>query len=122
MQYTVLVADDNDDLREQLECCLAAEGYRVMTAADGVDALERLRAVPIDVLVLDWNMPRLGGSGVLAALSRDPSLVDLAVIVATAEPEAVSTGWPILAKPFPLDRLVAALRSTLEPARARAPA
>ena len=120
MQYTVLVADDNDDLREEVAWFLRAEGYRVLTAADGVYALERLNAVRIDVLLLDWNMPRLGGAGVLAAVAQDPRLADLAVIVATAEPERVPPGVPVLAKPFVLDHLVDALRSALEPASERA--
>jgi CheY-like chemotaxis protein len=122
MQYTVLVADDNDDLREEVAWLLRAEGYRVFTAADGIYALERLSAEHIDALVLDWNMPRLGGSGVLAAVARDPLLADLAVVVATAEPERVSTErpMPVLAKPFCLERLVDVLRAALEPARGRA--
>jgi chemosensory pili system protein ChpA (sensor histidine kinase/response regulator) len=122
MQYTVLVADDNDDLRGEVAWLLRAEGYRVLTAADGIDALERLYAGHIDALVLDWNMPRLGGSGVLAAVSRDARLADLAVIVATADPERVSTErpMPILAKPFSLAGLVDVLRATLETARGRA--
>jgi CheY-like chemotaxis protein len=91
MQYTVLVVDDNDDLREEVAWLLRTEGYRVLTAADGINALERLDAGHIDALVLDWNMPRMGGSGVLAAVARDPRLADLAVVVATAEPERVLT-------------------------------
>jgi CheY-like chemotaxis protein len=122
MQYTVLVADDNDDLREEVAWLLRGEGYRVLTASDGIQALERLRAVPTHALVLDWNMPRLGGSGVLAALSRDARFAGLAVIVATAEPERVATErpMPILAKPFCLEHLVDVLQSALEPTRGRA--
>lgn len=113
MQYTVLVADDNDDLREEVAWLLRAEGYRVVTASDGICALEHLHAGHIDALLLDWNMPRMGGSGVLAAVSQDARLTDLAVIVATAEPDRVSTErpMPILAKPFSLARLVGLLRS-----------
>ena len=116
MQYTVLVADDNDDLREEVAWLLQTEGYRVLTASDGVYALEHLYAGHIDALVLDWNMPRLGGSGVLAAVFQDERLADLAVIVATAEPERVSTErpMPILAKPFSLAGLVDVLRSALD--------
>ena len=117
MQHTVLVADDNDDLREEIACLLRAEGYRVLTAADGIHALKRLYAVRTDALLLDWNMPRLGGSGVLAALLEDARLADVAVIVATAEPEHAPAGLPILAKPFRLERLVEVLRAALARAR-----
>jgi|SRR6187551_2302551 len=120
MQYTVLIADDNDDLREEVAWLLRAEGYRVFTAADGVYALERLNAVRIDALLLDWNMPRLGGSGVLAAVSQDPRFANLAVIVTTAEPERVPAGVSVLAKPFVVDHLVDTLRAALEPASERA--
>jgi CheY-like chemotaxis protein len=122
MQYTVLVADDNDDLREEVAWLLRGEGYRVLTASDGVYALERLYAAHVDALLLDWNMPRLGGSGVLTALSQDARFAHLAVIVATAEPERVTTerSIPILAKPFCVEHLVDVLRSALEPARGSA--
>jgi len=120
MRYTVLLADDNDDLREEVAWLLRAEGYRVLTAADGVCALERLNAFHVDALLLDWNMPRLGGSGVLAALSQDPRFAHLAVIVATAEPERVPAGPPLVVKPFALDHLLDTLRSALEPASERA--
>jgi CheY-like chemotaxis protein len=120
MPYTVLIADDNDDLREEVAWLLRSEGYRVLTAADGVYAMERLNAVRVDALLLDWNMPRLGGSGVLAAVSPDPRFAHLAVIVATAEPERVPAGVPIIAKPFAVDHLVDTLRAALQPASERA--
>lgn len=73
---TVLVADDDDDLRALVASTLRADGYDVVEASDGADLLDRLedalqdpRSRP-DVVVTDIMMPRLSGLGVLDALRR----------------------------------------------------
>ena len=73
---TVLIADDNEDHRQTLAAILAGEGYEVIEAANGVEALELLalaadgkRRRP-DVLLLDFCMPGLSGIGLLRVLRR----------------------------------------------------
>ncbi len=79
----VLVVDDDDLQRDVLADVLARAGYAVQVAADGVAALESVRASVPDVLVLDLLLPRLDGASVLAELRRDPELARVPVVVTT---------------------------------------
>jgi CheY-like chemotaxis protein len=73
---TVLVADDDEDLRSLVAAILRAEGHRVVEAHDGAELLDRLRGalegsdVHPDVVLTDVLMPKLSGLGVLDALRR----------------------------------------------------
>jgi CheY-like chemotaxis protein len=68
----MLIVDDDDALRATLCDLFRDEGYTVFEAADGVAALERLRTYPEPLVVLlDWQLPRLDGLGVLQALAAD---------------------------------------------------
>lgn len=58
---TVLVCDDDPDILESLRIFLSNEGYNVLTAVDGVDALEKIKSADIHCVVLDIMMPRLDG-------------------------------------------------------------
>jgi two-component system, response regulator, stage 0 sporulation protein F len=75
-ELTVLVADDDEDLRALVAESLRADGCRVIEARDGAELLEHLRAAldssrtPPDVVVTDVLMPKLSGLGVLDALRR----------------------------------------------------
>lgn len=69
----VLVADDDRDIRESLRDWLAQAGYEVDLAADGAEALDRVRAGRYDVLVTDLRMPRMDGLALLAALDEVPA-------------------------------------------------
>lgn len=75
-QLTVLVADDDEDLRSLVVETLRADGYRVIEAHDGAELLDQLRAgltdsgTHPDVVVTDVLMPKLSGLGVLDALRR----------------------------------------------------
>ncbi|HEX2462506.1 MAG TPA: response regulator, partial [Vicinamibacterales bacterium] len=57
----ILVVDDDDDVRNMLCAVLAAEGYPVVSAADGVEALTRMRHDPPALAVVDMMMPRMDG-------------------------------------------------------------
>ncbi|WP_315116221.1 response regulator transcription factor [uncultured Clostridium sp.] len=58
---TVLVVDDEKDIRELIEIYLINEGLKVITACDGIDALEKLKNNDIDLIILDIMMPKLDG-------------------------------------------------------------
>lgn len=72
---TVLVADDDSDVRETTADILLAAGYDVLEAEDGYEALEILGARTVDVLLLDVRMPRCDGLGVLSRLDPPPPVV-----------------------------------------------
>ena len=68
MSQTILVVDDEPEIREFLALILVEAGYAVQTAADGVLALEILAEHPANLLILDVMMPRLGGIAVCEAV------------------------------------------------------
>jgi len=80
-QSTVLVVDDDRINRMLLERSLRADGHRVISAADGKQALARIHEEPPDVVLLDVLMPELDGFGVLEHIKSDSTLQDLPVIM-----------------------------------------
>jgi PAS domain S-box-containing protein len=80
---TVLVIDDDANVRELMVRYLAKEGFRIETAANGTEGLQRARELQPDAITLDVMMPGMDGWAVLAALKADPELVDIPVVVLT---------------------------------------
>jgi two-component system chemotaxis sensor kinase CheA len=81
---SLLVADDSPTSRSLLKDILESAGYRVTTAADGLDALASLQAGDYDLLISDVEMPRLDGFGLTARLRTDRRLAELPVVLVTA--------------------------------------
>ncbi len=79
----ILVVDDEPMLRGLCTTLLANWGYCVAEACDGQEALEKLRQVPVDAVLMDMNMPRLRGDALLARLRRERP--DLPVIIMSSE-------------------------------------
>jgi CheY-like chemotaxis protein len=110
----VLVVDDDSAIREVLEDVLRAQGYEVVSAADGVDALERLDTGKVpDVIVTDLMMPKMDGWTLIKELHARASLADVPVIVMTAGGQAMLATAPAadayVSKPFDVDHLLAAV-------------
>ena len=114
---TVLVVDDEQDIRDALRLILEDEGYRVIEAENGLRALDRLRMEPEGMVVLlDYMMPVLDGAGVLGTVANDGALARRhRYILMTAATKTFALafakllgelGVPVMAKPFDLDRLV----------------
>lgn len=122
----VLVVDDNELNRDVLSRRLERQGYRVVTAEDGLQALDRLRESEYDTVLLDIMMPRMDGYQVLEKMKADESLKHIPVIMITAVDAIESVVRCIqigaddyLAKPFNKDILEARLRNCLEKKRLR---
>jgi class 3 adenylate cyclase/CheY-like chemotaxis protein len=81
---TILVVDDNQANRDVLSRRLKRLGYTVLEAEDGLDALTRMGAGGIDLMLLDVMMPRLDGYGVLERRRADPASRDVPVIMISA--------------------------------------
>ena len=81
---TVMVAEDSLVIRSLLQRQLEESGYAVTPAVDGEEALRLCRERPPDVVLLDVEMPKLDGYGVLAALREDPLLAEIPVVFLTA--------------------------------------
>jgi CheY-like chemotaxis protein len=83
-RFTVLVADDDERQRSLAENLLRSAGYNVEVAGDGEEALERIRELHPDLVVLDLLMPRLSGFDVLRQLERDERLKDIPVVAVSS--------------------------------------
>lgn len=79
----ILVVEDTELLRRIYYDKLVQEGYRVLTAGDGLEALSILRVNPVDLVLLDLIMPRMGGLEVLESLRADPRTAQLPVVILT---------------------------------------
>ncbi len=113
---TVLVIDDDRDIRGLLRYTLQEEGWSVVEAADGREGLDQLRAAgePL-VTLLDYRMPHMDGFDVLRAVAANSALATRhAYLLITANPYSLPSalpelagmlGVPILGKPFDLDDL-----------------
>ncbi|GAB1578966.1 response regulator [Bordetella petrii] len=108
-----MVVDDSATMRMIVQAALGAAGWRVLTAADGRQALELARGERIDLLVSDWNMPVMDGLALIQELRGEPGYQELPVLVLTTEQAAQSKdaarglgvcGW--LNKPVEPDVLV----------------
>jgi putative two-component system response regulator len=81
---TILIADDQVANRELLEELLSSQGFRVVTVADGADALDQLSRQPIDVVLLDVMMPHMSGLEVCAKIKNDSETSLIPVVLITA--------------------------------------
>jgi len=96
---TILIADDRDASRELLRTVLAAEGYYVVEAADGGEALAKAQATRPDLILLDLQMPVMDGFAVAAALRQDPGFAATPIVALTASAmqgdreKALATGF-----------------------------
>ncbi len=84
MQQKILVVDDEPDIVELIAYNLEAEGYAVITATSGLEALNRARAILPDLIVLDLMLPELDGLSVCEILRKLPSTAPIPVIMLTA--------------------------------------
>jgi two-component system, sensor histidine kinase and response regulator len=107
---TILIVDDERDIRESLKDFFEDEGYTVSTACDGAEAMRMLNhGAPPCVVILDLLMPVLGGNEVYAKMQADPRLARVPVIVSTSDPASAPSGVLLMKKPINLDRLLGAV-------------
>lgn len=120
MKGTLLLVDDEEDVLLVVTEFLIAQGYRVVTAASGRDAIERIEGAttPFDVAVIDWTLPDVAG-GALVEHVREAQ-PDCAIIVTTGHSDEVlaDTIFGVLAdivvrKPFTMRALAAQVESLL---------
>ncbi len=125
MTATLLVVDDNEQNRDMLSRRLIKRGYSVLTADGGVAALEIVRGQPVDLILLDIEMPGMTGLEALEILRRTTTRADLPVIMATARDqgqdivEALSLGAnDYVTKPLDFPVVIARVESQLSLKRA----
>ena len=114
---SVLVVDDDRDLREIVADVVEGSGRRVFTARDGTDALEQIEGTHLPrpcIVLLDWRMHPMAGGAFLERLSARHDAASFRVLLlsasSTAPPEGLSCAVVgVLRKPFGVDALLAAL-------------
>jgi signal transduction histidine kinase/FixJ family two-component response regulator len=116
----VLVVDDERSVARLIVAQLAAFGVECVTAANGGEAIERLRREHFDALTLDILMPGMSGFDVLRELRSDPALRDLPVVVVSvfSGGEALAGEW-VVSKPIDADELADAIGSAVLSRRVR---
>jgi CheY-like chemotaxis protein len=109
---TILVVDDDDSTVEFLTQLLELEGYAVLTASNGREALERASAALPGLIVTDQRMPVMTGTELFRALRKSPRLRQVPVILVTSAPpaEAYDLDWAeLIHKPLDFDGLLHAV-------------
>jgi adenylate cyclase len=116
----ILIVDDNPTNLEVLQVRLSAQGYELVTAVDGVDALAKVREFEPDLVLLDVMMPKLDGISVVKQLKQDTKFHFTPVILVTAKADTRDVvagleagGDDYLTKPIEQAALVARVRSML---------
>lgn len=119
----ILLADDEMDIQMLVEMTLMEEGHEVTTVDNGQEAVDKAKEETFDVILLDNNMPVMGGLEAFETLHGDPQTSSIPVIFMTAQPsdakiqaaiEKGATGY--LQKPFNVDTLSSDLEKLLHPA------
>jgi CheY-like chemotaxis protein len=120
----ILIVDDDLGIRALLAEILGTEGYEILQAANGAQAVELARAEQPDLILMDLMMPVLDGAEAMAILKRDPRTRDIRIIAMSAGrnlhhqvDDLLADSF--LAKPFELDTLLADvalhLRAVIDP-------
>lgn len=123
----ILAIDDEEFNLDILNDYLEDAGYFVVTASDGLEGIEKLRANPdVNVIVLDRMMPRMDGMAFLKEVKSDPQFKDIPVIMQTAaaSPQQMAEGikagvYYYLTKPYEDEMLLGIVRSAIADARSR---
>ncbi len=116
----ILVVEDESTLLETLALNLRDEGYKVLTAEDGEQALDITRDKKPDLIVLDIMLPKLDGLSVCRIIRRDPEVAEIPIIMLTARGTqgdkmvGLDSGADdYITKPFALGELLARIRAVL---------
>jgi diguanylate cyclase (GGDEF)-like protein len=120
MGIKILIADDDPDIRDILKLTLGEENYEVIEAADGEEALKIIRSKPLDLVLLDYKMPKMDGRQVCNVIKKDLLLQHLPTIMVTGKGEVsdkidgIEAGADdYIVKPFEPKELLARIRMVL---------
>ncbi len=120
MSKLILTVDDSTSVRQMVAFTLRNEGYEIMEAVDGLDALEKLEEKPADMVLTDLNMPNMDGIELIRVLRAKPAFKFIPIVLLTTESQAEkkmegrkagATGW--IVKPFNADQLVGVVKKVL---------
>lgn len=117
----VLSVDDSSVVRKLVTMILTAEGFKVSTASDGLDGINKAKEVRPDIILLDFVMPKMNGFQVCRILQKDEKLRQIPVILVTSKGDKVGDKFvnqlgvtDYITKPFQPEELVTKIHQTLE--------
>jgi DNA-binding response OmpR family regulator len=120
----VLIVDDSAAIRHLVSDCLRRQGFAVTTAIDGQDGLEKARQAPPDLVLTDYDMPRMTGFELVMALRKEATTRNIPVVMLTARDSARDQAQmraaglrSYLVKPFTNDKCVAIVERVLAETR-----
>jgi two-component system chemotaxis response regulator CheY len=121
--HEILIVDDSRVMREMIVACLRGlPGLNFVQAASGLEAIERLSLSPYDAMVLDLNMPDIGGFEVIEFVRCQDKLKNLPILVVTTRGDEGSKSRALelgasafMTKPFAPPAILEAVRELLEP-------
>ncbi len=120
MMIKILIADDDPDIRDVLKLTLSEENYEITEAKDGEEALRIINTKPLDLVLLDYKMPKVDGRQVCRLIKKDLLLRHLPVIMVTGKGEindkvgGIDAGADdYIVKPFEPKELLARMRMIL---------
>jgi two-component system chemotaxis response regulator CheY len=120
MPKLIMTADDSASVRQMVAFTLKQNGYEVIEAVDGQDALQKLGAKKVDMLLTDLNMPKLDGIGLIKGVRAGTLNKFIPIVMLTTESQdskkaegksAGATGW--IVKPFKPEQLIAVVKKVL---------
>jgi CheY-like chemotaxis protein len=118
---TIVVADDNPLNFELARDVLQSAGHEVLSAKDGTQAIDSVRSLQVDLVLLELRLPNADGLQVLNTIRTDPVLRQIRVLVVSADPTSGVREWVIragadgyLAKPFKVKELVREVERLLQ--------
>lgn len=116
----VLIVEDSLTQRELIAQLLKANGLEVSTAADGIEAMEKIKNNPPDVVILDIILPKMNGYEICRKIKADAKTQNLAVVMCSAKKEEFDRYWGMkqgadayIAKPFHPQELVGTIKQLL---------
>ena len=116
----ILLAEDDNDMRQFLTRALKSAGYDVVEAVDGMDGLEKAKSRSVNLVLTDQNMPRMDGLTLIKNLRGMPQYASVPILMLTTESSdamksqgraAGATGW--LVKPFDPQKLIEVVRKVI---------
>ena len=120
MEQTIMVVDDSTSVRKMVAFTLENAGYKVLEAENGRDALEKLNGAPINMFIVDLNMPHVNGFELTRSVRAMNEYKFTPIVILTTESldskkkegkAAGATGW--ITKPFKPDQLIGVVRKVM---------
>jgi DNA-binding response OmpR family regulator len=120
-KFNILVSEDNPDIRKMLVMRLEINGYNVIQAQDGEEAIEKIKKYAPDIIILDLMMPKISGFEVCRMIKFDEKYKGIPIIVLSAldqqsdREKAVENGADAyFIKPFDLELLLSKIKSFIQ--------